>query len=226
MATQGASRVTINSGGSFEVIGGGSLGYNLPFVNNGGRFWIRNTGTAALSGGNQTTRSYSQISGDTFIQNGSTLQVTNAASIAGGRLVTLVNANLPLTYAAQQAQITGTLFVSGANTELRINDNTVDVYGFHHYGRLNVTGNMEWRGGTFFPRISAVQAGPTDSIAVGGILTIFETARVAPIVRGGPLAANQLWDIMTADTVIGLPSVDQPYGVSRDPMNKKLRLNS
>jgi hypothetical protein len=173
LTTFGNKAVTIKEGGTLTVTGpGGWNGEGVPLQNNGGTFEIKNTAVVSFSPlPNTGMYTVTQTLGITKLHSGATLAAGSfGLNLNGGEFRIVGDSPAGQT---DPAKLDGDMrFASGSLTF------TGNVWTF------NVTGDVKWEGGSFFPRIDVSQQGGGNDIwLISGKLTIpnGSTAQIVPM---------------------------------------------
>lgn len=224
------SQYRIYGNNNFTQIGVAST--RLPLVNDSGTFLIEQGANVTIQGiyrsANQPTLHFGSLyqrSGNTVLQNGSSLTAQNGVQIYGGTLYTVANPVLQV--AAQQFfTITGNLRVdgvAGAEPVVAINSGSTP----HIRGELRIDGDVRWTSGTYRPFVDIADATRADLWRASGAFVVGAGVVVAPDVSNlppdGSIAASFRARVLYAGAgfqplpnvqQVPLPQLSLPNGVN------------
>ena len=194
---------TVNGTNDFAATTPATYNAKMPFVNNGGTVKVQGGSTLSVrgyTGGNLPAEdAYTQTSGETQIENGSTLRVRNRDRTTGtetsGRVV--ISGGLfstrhhSLLQANQQiATVTGSFLMNGATASL--------IIGYDGGGTVSevfeVTGVVVWSAGTYHPFVNASSTAASLWLADMDF-GVGANAKITPEPIGTP-TNPQTWKIM------------------------------
>jgi hypothetical protein len=216
--------IDVEAGGVYTVTGTNNFAgppalydAKMPLVNNGGIVTIQGGATLSVrgyfEGDKPTVYSYTQNSGETYIENGSTLKTVlrsrnsgndfgGVARILGGVFTTLHNGLLQPTQ--QKAVLDGQFRMEGATASL--------IIGYGGFGTANevfeVTQSVAWNAGTYLPFVNASNNAASLWLS-DSTFTVAQGVSIAPQPIGTP-TSGQTWKIIQATNITG--PTPQPSG--------------